>query len=134
MQGQTNRKIIRGRLQRKLRNEATDAERRLWQYLRDRQLNDCKFRRQHPYGNFILDFACLERRIAIELDGGQHAETALADAERTRVLGDAGWKVIRFWNNEVFDNTEGVVEVIIAALQAHAPEPSPPHPPLEGEG
>ncbi len=74
MDGQTNRKIIGNKLQWKLRNAPTDAEHRLWQYLRNRQLEGCKFRRQHPFGDYILEFACLHRKVVIELDGGQHAD------------------------------------------------------------
>ena len=128
MQGQTNRKILAGKLQRKLRNQATDAEHRLWQHLRGRQLQGCKFRRQHPFGHYVLDFACLERKLAIELDGGQHAGEAAYDMHRTNQLESGGFKVLRFWNNEVFENIEGVVEVIIAALACRASEPSPPNP------
>ena len=134
MQGQTNRKIIQNKLHKKLRNQPTDAEHRLWQYLRGRQLQGCKFRRQHPFGDYILDFACLDRKIAIELDGSQHAKSTEYDAERTKVLEKAGFRVLRFWNNEVFENIEGVVEVIIAALIDPKATPSPPNPPLEGEG
>ena len=134
MQGQTNRKILAGKLQRKLRNQTTDAEHRLWQHLRGRQVQGCKFRRQHPFGNYVLDFACLERKFAIELDGGQHANEAAYDMHRTKQLERAGFRVLRFWNNEVFENIEGVVEVITAALTCRISEPSPPNPPLEGEG
>ena len=133
MQGQTNRKIILGKLQRALRNRPTEAEHRLWQYLRGRQLAGCKFRRQHPYGDYILDFACLERKIALELDGGQHADDVAYDTGRSRFLENAGFKVLRFWNHDVFDNIEGVVEVILDSLVPPA-APSPPNPPLEGEG
>ncbi|TWT23441.1 endonuclease domain-containing protein [Luteimonas marina] len=134
MQGQTNKKIIQGKLQRNLRNQPTDAEQRLWQYLRGRQLEGCKFRRQHPFGDYILDFACLDRKVVVEVDGGQHAANGAYDAERTKFLEKAGFKVLRFWNNEVFENTEGVVDVIVAALIERALTPSPPNPPLEGEG
>ena len=134
MQGQTSQKIIHNKLQRKLRSEPTDAEQRLWQYLRGRQIEGCKFRRQHPFGDYILDFACLDRKIAVELDGSQHADSTEYDAERTKSLEKAGFVVLRFWNNEVFENIEGVVQVIIAALVERASTPSPPNPPLEGEG
>ncbi|WP_411834658.1 endonuclease domain-containing protein [Pseudoxanthomonas mexicana] len=133
MQAQTNRKILGNRLQRQLRNNATDAERRLWRELRGRQLEGCKFRRQHPFGDYILDFACLERKVVVELDGGQHADNAAHDAIRSRALEKAGFTILRFWNNEVFGNIEGVVEVILNALARQA-TPSPPNPPLEGEG
>jgi len=134
MQGQTSGKILGERLQRQLRNNATDAERKLWHHLRGRQLEECKFRRQHPHGDYILDFVCLDAKLVIELDGSQHANAVDYDISRTRYLQQAGFLVLRFWNNEVFDNIEGVVEVIIAALIASKATPSPPNPPLEGEG
>ena len=121
------------KLLRNLHNQPTDADQRLWQHLRGRQLEDCKFRRQHPFGDYILDFACLEPEIVIELDGGQHAQDAAYDARRTECLDRAGFKVPRFWNNEVFENIEGVRGMIITALTL-ASTPSPPNPPLEGEG
>ena len=133
MQGQTNQKIIHNKLQRRLRSEPTDAEHRLWQYLRGRQIEGCKFTRQHPFGDYILNFACLDRKLAIELDGSQHADRGVYDAERTKYVEKAGFGVLRFWNNEVFDNIEGVVEVIQNMLSLKA-APSPPNPPLEGEG
>ena len=133
MDGQTNRKIISNKLQRKLRNAPTDAEHRLWQYLRNRQLEGCKFRRQHPFGDYILDFACLERKIVVELDGGQHADNLQYDNARTDYLERCGFQVLRFWNNEVFNNIEGVAEVILSTLAQRATS-SPPNPPLEGEG
>ena len=133
MRGQTNKKITGMKLQRKLRNSATDAERHLWQYLRGRQMEGCKFRRQHPFGDYVLDFVCLERKLVIELDGGQHADNVQYDQSRTQRLEQSGFRVTRFWNNEVFDNIEGVVEVIQNMLSLKAP-PSPPNPPLEGEG
>ena len=133
MQGQTNRKIIDHKLQRTLRNAPTNAEQRLWQYLRDRQLDGCKFRRQHPFGDFILDFAFLDRRIAIELDGSQHDAQQSYDAKRADKLRQAGFVVLRFWNNQVLEESDGVLEVILQTLRARA-TPSPPSPPLEGEG
>jgi very-short-patch-repair endonuclease len=133
MKGQTNKKILAPKLQRRLRNQPTDAERLLWRMLRGRQLEGCKFRRQHPFADFILDFICLERLVVVELDGGQHSEMVQGDAERTETLQRAGFVVLRFWNNEVFSNTSGVLEAIRQALEARA-TPSPPNPPLEGEG
>jgi very-short-patch-repair endonuclease len=127
MEGQNSKPIRSGKRQRDLRRNATDAERELWRHLRCRQIDGAKFRRQHPFGHYILDFACLERRIAIELDGGQHAEQTSYDARRTRFLGDAGFVVLRFWNNEVFENSEGVLEVIWTATRDRA-NPSPPKP------
>ena len=134
MKGQTNRGILDARLQRNLRNAPTEAERRLWSHLKSRQMEGCKFRRQHPYGDFILDFVCLERRVAIELDGSQHFEAATYDEKRPRFLRLAGFKVLRFWNNEVFGELDGELEVIRRELVARVENPSPPSPPLEGEG
>jgi very-short-patch-repair endonuclease len=106
---------------RELRQFATGAERVLWLHLRNRQLEGCKFRRQAPIGRFIADFACLERKLVIELDGGQHAEQAERDAARTDALEAAGWIVLRFWNHEVLQNVEGVLIAVIAALDTAAP-------------
>jgi very-short-patch-repair endonuclease len=133
MRGQTNKGILEPKLQRRLRNNATDAERALWQRLRARQLGGCKFRRQHPFGDYILDFVCLERKLVIELDGSQHAEETIKDAARTAFLEFAGFVVLRFWNNQVFEEMDGVMEAIWQALTARH-TPSPPNPPLEGEG
>jgi very-short-patch-repair endonuclease len=102
---------------RKMRQFSTDAERRMWSALRDRRLERFKFRRQHPIGEFIVDFTCTEHRVVIELDGGQHADNTV-DAPRTAWLEKQGWRVIRFWNNEVLDNTSGVIEAIVRALEA----------------
>jgi very-short-patch-repair endonuclease len=116
-----------------LRHRSTDAERRLWYFVRNRQLDGCRFRRQAPLGRYVADFVCVERRLVVELDGSQHADEAERDAARTRSLEDAGFVVLRFWNNDVSGNVEGVLEVIIRHLVARA-TPSPPNPPLEGEG
>src|SRR5258708_39876749 len=99
-----------------LRQNATDAERRLWSALRDRRLQGYKFRRQHPIGPFVVDFACTKHRLVIEADGGQHNES-LSDARRTAWLESQGWHVIRFWNNDVLGNTEGVVITVLQALR-----------------
>ena len=88
----------------------------MWSALRDRRLMRYKFRRQHPIGQFIADFASTRHALVIELDGGQHAENA-ADARRTAWLESHGWRVIRFWNNDLLTNTEGVVEAILRALR-----------------
>ena len=133
MQGQTSDKIISNKLQRKLRNAPTDAEYRLWQHLKNRQLEGCKFRRQHPFADYILDFACLERKLVIELDGSQHADDVAYDEKRTTSVEKSGFCVLRFWNNEVFENIEGVAEVILQVLKQRV-TPFPPNPPLEGEG
>src|SRR5262245_50090443 len=108
---------------RELRSAQTDAEKRLWNRLRARQINGHKFVRQEPIGPFIVDFVCRERRLVIAVDGGQHA-TDPRDAGRTRWLIDHNYRVLRFWNNDVLKNTEGVLESIAGALSADAP----PHP------
>ena len=101
---------------RELRVNQTDAETRLWLLLRGRRLADAKFRRQTPIGPYIVDFLCFEARLIVELDGGQHAVNLAADDERTAWLEGQGFRVLRFWNNDVLDNTEGVVERILMAL------------------
>ena len=93
----------------------TDAERRLWSHLRASQLEGTKFIRQHPIGDFVVDFACRSARIAVELDGGQHADS-LADDARTAIIEAHGYRVIRFWNNEVLQNTDGVLTAILVEL------------------
>ena len=95
---------------RKLRCNSTDAENRLWYHLRGRRFENAKFVRQFPIGGFVADFACRHLHLAIELDGGQHSlET---DAPRTEVIEAFGYRVLRFWNNDVLANTEGVLEAI----------------------
>ncbi len=103
----------------------TDAERVLWRHLRHRQLHGIKFRRQHPIGRHIVDFVCLDARLVVEIDGGQHSDQTAHDANRTRGLQLRGYQVLRFWNNEVLDNLAGVVETIDAALTARLPPPRP---------
>jgi very-short-patch-repair endonuclease len=88
----------------------------MWSALRDRRLLRYKFRRQHPIGHSIVDFACTEHLLVIEIDGGQHADNA-ADAHRTAWLEQQGWRVIRFWNHDVLANTGGVIETILRALE-----------------
>src|SRR5207302_6077655 len=85
---------------RELRRDATDAERRLWSALRDRRLRGYRFRRQHPIGNYIVDFACTRHCVIVEADGGQHADSE-ADRDRTAWLESQGWQVLRFWNNDI---------------------------------
>jgi very-short-patch-repair endonuclease len=99
-----------------LRRNTTDAERRLWAALRDRRLAGYKFRRQHPIGRFIVDFACTKHGLIIEADGGQHDESR-SDADRTVWLKSEGWRVLRFWNNDILANTDGVVSTILEALR-----------------
>ncbi len=107
---------IHTRRARELRENQTDAERLLWSRLRGRQLAGFKFRRQHPVPPFIVDFACIEARLIVELDGGQHAENASADARRTACIEREGFRILRFWNNEVLGNLEGVLETIAGEL------------------
>ena len=89
----------------------------MWSALRDRRLSSYKFRRQHPIGEFIVDFACTEHALVIEVDGGQHSGNSV-DAPRNAWLETQGWKVLRFWNNDVLGNTDGVIETILRILQA----------------
>ncbi len=108
---------------RALRSERTNAEALLWLKLRNRQLNGIKFRRQHPLGPYVADFASTEATLVIELDGGQHADTTEQDKVRSHHLKSLGYDVIRFWNPEVMANLEGVVETILAHLQIPSPSP-----------
>ena len=103
---------------RDLRQKFTDAEKALWMKLRNRQLEAVKFRRQQPIGSYIVDFVSFERKLIIEIDGGQHNEemTKERDEERTMRLEERGYRVMGFWNNEVLTNAEGVLERIREAL------------------
>ena len=102
---------------RRLRRDSTGAERRLWRALHEAAL-PYKLRRQHPVGPYVLDFAVVGRKLAIEVDGGQHATNTTRDAARTSYLEARGWRVVRFWNNDVLNNTAGVVEAIARELEA----------------
>lgn len=104
----------------------TVAESHLWQCLRARQIHGLKFRRQHPVGKYILDFACVEAGLAIEVDGGQHNEMQIHDNQRTAWLEAQGWKVLRFWNNEVLQNIEGVLMELLNALTIDKSDVAPP--------
>jgi very-short-patch-repair endonuclease len=114
MKGQTNAWLLSTRA-RELRRAMTDAERRLWRGLRHGALG-VKFRRQHPFEDFVLDFVSLEARLVIELEGGQHAERSESDEARTRRLEEARYRVLRFWNDQVLTQTEAVLDVIARAL------------------
>lgn len=107
---------------RELRRNQTDAEHRLWQALRARGFAGAKFRRQLPIGRYIVDFVCPSRRLIVELDGGQHAAQVSRDEARSRTLAAHGYRVIRFWNNDVNENLPGVLAAIESALADH---PSP---------
>ena len=108
---------------RALRRDSTDAERAMWRILRDRRLAGFKFRRQQPLGPFFADFACFSHRLIIEIDGGQHADNP-ADERRTAWLERQGFRVLRFWNNDVLSNREGVYLAVLDALTSRPP----PHP------
>jgi len=109
-----------------LRKNLTDSERKLWRYLRARQLEGLKFRRQEPIGGYVVDFVCFEKHLVIEVDGGQHAQEKNKDAVRDAWLREQGFRVLRFWDNEVMANTEGVLDSIRENLSY---QPSP----LRGE-
>jgi primosomal protein N' (replication factor Y) len=102
---------------RHLRQNHTDAELLLWWALRDRRLEGFKFRRQHPIPPYIADFACKKHKLIIEADGSQHLDNA-ADERRTAFLTAEGWRVLRFWNNDILTNTEGVIIAVLAALES----------------
>ncbi len=102
-----------------LRKRPTDAEKIMWKYLRGKRLEGFKFRRQEPIGNYVADFVCYEKRIMVEVDGGQHCREK--DSERDIWFEGQGFKVLRFWNNEVLKNTQGVWEVIRRHCLTHPP-------------
>ncbi|OGD22480.1 MAG: hypothetical protein A2W03_02520 [Candidatus Aminicenantes bacterium RBG_16_63_16] len=103
-------------LARKLRKNSTEAEKALWKQLHAKQLEGNKFRRQQPIGDYIVDFVCFEKNIIIEIDGGQHAVQTHEDSRRDEILAQQGFKVLRFWNNEVLGSIEGVLEKIKSNL------------------
>ena len=119
---------------RALRASSTDAEQLIWRHLRNRQLLDMKFRRQHPVGAFIADFACLEAGLIVEIDGSQHSEpqAAIKDEHRTLVLQQAGFDVLRFDNRQVLQEVDGVLTSIHQWLSSRHPHPNPL--PQAGEG
>jgi very-short-patch-repair endonuclease len=99
-------------LAKNLRKNQTDVEKLLWQKLKARQIEGVKFRRQQPIGDFVVDFVSFEKRLIIELDGGQHTVMRKQDIERDKVFIEKGYKVLRFWNSDVLENERGVLEVI----------------------
>jgi very-short-patch-repair endonuclease len=109
---------------RRLRSEMTDAERRLWSRLRGQQIRGARFRRQVLIGPYIVDFACLSHRLIIEVDGGQHAQNVSQDEVRTSWLASRGYRVVRYWDNDVLKNTDEVLESIWTSLEI----PGPHHP------
>ena len=102
---------------RQLRKELTPAEQKLWAYLRGKKLNGVSFRRQHAIGNYIVDFCAIKQKLIIELDGSQHLEQEKYDRERTAYLESQGYKVIRFWNNDVMNNISDVIRAIDTILR-----------------
>jgi very-short-patch-repair endonuclease len=111
-----------------MRSAPTDAENRLWQILRAKRLSGYKFKRQVPIDNFIVDFVCLRKRLIVEADGGQHSKKR--DGRREAYLVRQGFRVLRFWNDDIFTNEDGVLASILDALAAPLPNPSP----AEGRG
>ena len=118
---------------RELRTGSTDAERALWRALRMKQVTGYRFRRQVPIGRYFADFVCLNARLIVEVDGGQHASQIEKDTERTAWLEAEGFIVLRFWNNEVFQQTNAVVEEIRRWLEERG-HPHPSLPPSRGKG
>ncbi|MGX4806981.1 endonuclease domain-containing protein [Bradyrhizobium guangdongense] len=120
MRGQDEKSI---RLARRLRADQTDAETVLWNRIRNRRIDGHKFVRQEPIIGYICDFVCREKRLVVEVDGGQHNESA-ADAVRDGRLREKGYKVLRFWNNDVIGNIDGVLSAIETELAEAAPRPT----------
>ena len=106
---------------RRLRQERTDAEQKLWSILRGRKLDGWKFRRQVPIDRYFADFVCMDARLVIELDGGQHSEQVEYDEARTKVLEACGYRVLRFWNSQVLTSSDGVVQTILHELNLARP-------------
>ena len=123
-------RAARDRQARELRQEMSRTEWRLWNRLRGRQLLDHKFRRQVPLGPYVADFACLEARLVVEVDGEHHSDQPVYDARRDKWLGEMGLRVLRFWVSEVDENREGVIAAIAEALTGYdvavAPPPTSP--------
>jgi very-short-patch-repair endonuclease len=127
-----SRNPLRRETARHLRKAMTPAEAKLWRHLRARRFAGYKFRRQHPIGPFFADMACQECRLVVEVDGETHLGNELRDEQRTRFMQSQCWLVLRFWNNEVYDDLEPVLEVIYRACEER--KRKPPHPqPLSPE-
>ena len=124
---------------RRLRRDMTEAEKAMWGLLRSRQLAGFKFRRQQPMRRYVVDFVCLSHKLVVEIDGGQHADVTPAEERRSAFLSGEGFRVLRFWNNEVLENRDGVCARILEVLGEHTPHPpgaarrAPPSP-TRGEG
>jgi len=108
-----------------LRSNQTEAEQRLWYHLRANRFMGLKFKRQKPIGNYIVDFVCLEQKLVIEVDGGQHAEQVAYDRQRDEWLRSQGFTVLRFWNNEVTQQLEGVLAQMRDTIITLSPAPLP---------
>ena len=104
-----------------LRKRSTDAESLLWFHLRNRNFSGYKFRRQHPLGRYVVDFFCEEKEIVVEVAGSQHAEVTADSLERDRWLKMKGYRVLRFWNNQILNETDAVLEVILQACVSPSP-------------
>ena len=100
-----------------MRQDPTDAEKLMWERLRAKRLNGYKFRRQMPIDRFIVDFACFDSKLVVKLDGGQHDKRVAYDEMRTSVINREGFRVLRFWNDEVFENLDGVLTTILSHLE-----------------
>ncbi len=127
------RNPVAQRRARTLRNQATDAEQHLWQHLRRRQVGGYRFRRQVPICGYVADFTCLEAKLVIELDGGQHEERRRYDERRDRRIEAQGFRVLRFWDNQIFEETQAVLDVIVYALKSACPLPNLPPQAREGK-
>jgi very-short-patch-repair endonuclease len=112
---------------RRLRQSSPDAERRFWLHIRNRRLAGYKFCRQLPIGPYVVDFVCKSARLIVELDGGQHAEQRRYDDRRDRFLSKLGYRVVRVWNSDVFENLDGVLSAVLRELGGRSitPRPSP---------
>ena len=111
-----------------MRQNAVPAETLLWKALRNRALGGFKFRRQHPIGTYVVDFACVECKVLVEADGESHLTRAAADQQRTRFLISEGWSVLRFWNTQIYDELDAVKEAIYAECLRRARPKEPPSP------
>ena len=122
--GERGAKDVLRKYAKRMRSEQTPAEHRLWQLLRAKRLAGFKFKRQLRIDDYIADFVCLERRLIVEADGGQHCESVY-DEQRDAYLASQGFRVLRIWNNDIFNNEEGILTSIMNALSPPLPNPSP---------
>ena len=112
------------RFARQLRHNATEAEQLLWKHLRRKQLSGMRFRRQHPIGPYVADFACLKERLIIELDGGQHSDSSQYDSQRDVYLAERGFRVLRFWDYQVMEDMDSVSAAVTEAVEPGPPQPA----------